>query len=66
MSCCRWPGAREIRKQDHPQLFNIVEEMAIAAQLPKMPRVFIVDDPAPNAFAVGRNPTRRRWRSRSA
>jgi len=49
-------GAREIRKQDHPQLFNIVEEMAIASQLPKMPRVFIVDDPAPNAFAVGRDP----------
>jgi heat shock protein HtpX len=48
-------GAREIQKQDHPQLFNIVEEMTIAAQLPKMPRVFIVDDPAPNAFAVGRN-----------
>ena len=49
-------GAREIRKSDHPQLFNIVEEMSIAAELPKMPRVFIVDDPAPNAFAVGRNP----------
>ena len=53
--CCRWPDA-EIQKKDHPQLFNIVEEMSIAAQLPKMPRVFIVDDPAPNAFAVGRNP----------
>ncbi len=51
-------GAREIEKQDHPQLFNIVEEMAIAAQLPKMPRVFIVDDPSPNAFAVGRDPNK--------
>jgi len=49
-------GAREIKKQDHPQLFNVVEEMTIAAQLPKMPRVFIVDDPSPNAFAVGRDP----------
>ncbi len=49
-------GAREIKKKDHPQLFNIVEEMTIAAQMPKMPRVFIVDDPSPNAFAVGRNP----------
>ncbi len=49
-------GAREIQKHDHPQLFNIVEEMTIAARLPKMPRVFIVDDPAPNAFAVGRDP----------
>ena len=48
-------GAREIQKQDHPQLFNVVEEMSIAAQLPKMPRVYIVDEPAPNAFAVGRN-----------
>jgi heat shock protein HtpX len=48
--------AREIKKRDHPQLFNVVEEMTIAAQLPKMPRVFIVDDPAPNAFAVGRDP----------
>lgn len=51
-------GAREIAKQDHPQLFNIVEEMTIAAGLPHMPRVFIVDDPAPNAFAVGRDPTK--------
>jgi heat shock protein HtpX len=51
-------GAREIAKQDHPQLFNVVEEMTIAAGLPQMPRVFIVDDPAPNAFAVGRDPTK--------
>ncbi len=51
-------GAREIQKHDHPQLFNIVEEMAIAAGLPRPPRVFIVDDPAPNAFAVGRDPTK--------
>ena len=36
------------------RLYNVVEEMTIAAALPKMPRVFIVDDPAPNAFAVGR------------
>lgn len=49
-------NARQIQKQDHPQLFNVVEEMTIAAGLPKMPRVFIVDDPAPNAFAVGRDP----------
>jgi heat shock protein HtpX len=48
-------GAREIQKSDHPQLFNIVEEMSIAAQLPNVPRVFIVDDPSPNAFAVGRD-----------
>ena len=51
-------GARQIEKQDHPQLFNIVEEMQIASRLQTMPRVFIVDDPAPNAFAVGRDPNR--------
>ncbi|MCA8944576.1 MAG: M48 family metallopeptidase [Planctomycetes bacterium] len=51
-------GARQIEKQDHPQLFNVVEEMTIASSLGKMPRVFIVDDPSPNAFAVGRDPDR--------
>jgi len=40
----------------HPQLFNIVEEMKIAASLPAMPKVYIINDPAPNAFATGRNP----------
>lgn len=40
----------------HPQLFNIVEEMKIAAALPAMPKVYIIADPAPNAFATGRNP----------
>ena len=39
----------------HPQLFNIVEEMKIAAGLP-MPKVYIINDPAPNAFATGRSP----------
>ena len=48
--------AREIQKEDHPQLFNVVEEMTIAAQLPKMPRVYIIDDMALNAFATGRTP----------
>jgi len=51
-------GAREIEKKDHPQLVNVVEEMTIAAGLPKPPRVFIVDDPSPNAFATGRRPDR--------
>ena len=49
-------GAREIHKTEAPILWNVVEEMTIASGLPKMPRVFIVDDPTPNAFAVGRNP----------
>ncbi len=40
----------------HPQLFNIVEEMKIAASLPAMPKVYIINDPAPNAFATGRSP----------
>jgi len=48
--------AREIQREDLPQLWNVVEEMTIAAGLSKMPRVFIIDDPALNAFAVGRRP----------
>lgn len=39
----------------HPQLFNIVEEMSIASGLP-MPKIYIINDPAPNAFATGRTP----------
>jgi heat shock protein HtpX len=46
-------GAREIKHDDAPQLYNIVEEMKIASGLPKMPRVFIIDSSVPNAFAVG-------------
>ena len=49
-------GAKEIQRQDHPMLHNIVEEMCIAAGLSKMPKIYIVDDPRPNAFAVGRDP----------
>lgn len=49
-------GAREIQKEDHPQLFNVVEEMTIASSLGKMPRVYIIDDPGLNAFAAGRSP----------
>lgn len=49
-------GARKIQKEDHPRLFNIVEEMTIASALPAMPDIYIIDDPAPNAFAVGRRP----------
>ncbi|MGH3107355.1 MAG: M48 family metallopeptidase [Rubrobacter sp.] len=47
--------AREITHNDAPVLFNVVEEMAIAAGLP-MPKVYIIDDSAPNAFATGRDP----------
>lgn len=48
-------GAREVAHEHAPQLVNVVHEMAIAAGLP-MPRVMIVVDPAPNAFATGRDP----------
>ncbi|HSK98733.1 MAG TPA: M48 family metallopeptidase [Rubrobacteraceae bacterium] len=47
--------AREITHDDAPVLFNVVEEMAIAAGLP-MPKVYLIDDSAPNAFATGRDP----------
>jgi heat shock protein HtpX len=47
--------AHEITREDNPRLFNIVEEMKLASGLPYMPRIFLIDDPAPNAFAVGHN-----------
>ncbi len=47
--------AREIRKNDDPQLFNVVEEMTIAANMP-LPRIFLINDTAMNAFATGRDP----------
>jgi heat shock protein HtpX len=49
-------GAKKINRDDHPRLYNIVEEMKIASGLEKMPDIYIVDDPAPNAFATGRSP----------
>jgi len=49
-------NAVEVNHDDQPQLLNIVEEMKVAAGLPKMPRVYIIPDPAPNAFATGRSP----------
>lgn len=51
-------GARKIEKKDHPVLWNVVEEMTIAAGLPKMPDVYIIDKDALNAFATGRGPDR--------
>lgn len=48
-------GAREVTQEQAPQLVNVVQEMAVAAGLP-MPRVMIVQDEAPNAFATGRDP----------
>ena len=49
-------GARELEKQDAPQLFNVVEEMSIAAGLPKPPKIHLIQDMGLNAFAAGRNP----------
>jgi len=48
-------GAREVTQQSAPQLMNVVQEMALAAGVP-MPKVYIIDDTAPNAFATGRDP----------
>ncbi len=49
-------GAKEVTKQVHPQLFNIVEEMKIASGHPYMPKIYIIDSAAPNAFATGIKP----------
>jgi heat shock protein HtpX len=48
-------GAHPITKNDNPRLYRIVENLAITEGLP-MPRVYLIDDPAPNAFATGRDP----------
>ncbi len=48
-------GARPIRAEDDPELFHVVEEMAIAAGVP-LPAVYLLPDAAPNALATGRDP----------
>ena len=48
-------GAKEIEKKDNPRFYNIVENLSITTGLP-MPKVYIIDDQAPNAFATGRDP----------
>ncbi|MHC5098167.1 MAG: M48 family metallopeptidase, partial [Planctomycetota bacterium] len=48
--------AVKVTQEVHPMLFNVVEEMTIAANLPKMPKIYIINDPSPNAFATGRSP----------
>jgi heat shock protein HtpX len=47
--------AREIDPQSAPQLFDVVQELTLAANIP-MPRIYVIDDTAPNAFATGRDP----------
>jgi heat shock protein HtpX len=51
-------GAKKISRDDHPRLYNVVEEMKIASGLEKVPDIYIIDDPALNAFATGRDPNR--------
>src|SRR3990167_9442205 len=48
-------GAKQIQKKDNPILFRTVENLTIASGLP-MPKIYIIDDTAPNAFATGRDP----------
>jgi len=48
-------GAHEIEKRDNPRLYRVVENLTIATGMP-MPKVYVIDDPAPNAFATGRDP----------
>jgi len=48
-------GAKEVDPASAPQLMNVVQELALAANVP-MPKVYIIDDTAPNAFATGRDP----------
>ena len=48
-------GAHQIEKRDNPRLYRIVENLSITTGMP-MPKVYLIDDPAPNAFASGRDP----------
>jgi heat shock protein HtpX len=48
-------GAKQVFKEDEPVLYRIVENLSIGSGLP-MPRVWVIEDSAPNAFATGRNP----------
>ena len=48
-------GAEQITKKDNPRLYNIVENLSITTGLP-MPKVYVINDQAPNAFATGRDP----------
>jgi heat shock protein HtpX len=48
-------GAQQIEKRDNPRLYRMVENLAITTGMPT-PKVYIIDDPAPNAFATGRDP----------
>ncbi|ODN72075.1 zinc metalloprotease HtpX [Methylobrevis pamukkalensis] len=51
----RMHGAREVDRRSAPEYYGLVEDLARRAQMP-MPRVYIMENPQPNAFATGRNP----------
>lgn len=53
----RMTGAKPVTREEYPDLWNIVENLSITAGLP-MPKVYVISDPAPNAFATGRDPER--------
>ena len=57
----RMYGAQEIAERDDPDLFGLVRELARRAQIP-MPKVYIIENAQPNAFATGRDPGARRGR----
>lgn len=48
-------GAKEINKADYPEYYRVVENLSIASGLP-MPKVYVINDPSPNAMATGRDP----------
>ncbi len=48
-------GAKETKKQDNPYVFRMVENLCITAGIPT-PKIYVIDDPSPNAFATGRDP----------
>jgi heat shock protein HtpX len=48
-------SAHQVEEAQAPQLFNVIRELTIAANIP-MPKVYVIDDPSPNAFATGRDP----------
>jgi heat shock protein HtpX len=49
-------GAHKVSKQDQPELYRVLENVAIAAGMTATPDLYMIDDPAPNAFAAGRDP----------